>query len=211
VGAHLRPVGPLPEAVYWRRRAALLLGVLLLLVLLRACTGGEEQQEEQLQSAPAQSSAPAPAAPAPAGTPAPSSSPAASQVSACPDDALELEVRTGTLQYRVGGQLPIRMTVRNVGDVPCTRPLGQGSVELRVLSGSDQIWSSDDCSPGGPAGRTRLKPGQAEAVQLAWSGRRSRPGCRGPGEQALPGTYRAIGRVGELTRSSELFTVLPGR
>ena len=210
MGAHLRPVGPLPEDVYWRRRAAVLVGVLLLLLLLRACTGGDEQPDEQLVGAPAPvvTSEKAAATPAPTSTPASSSSPTATPVGTCADDDLEVEVETGTLQYRVGGQLPIRMSVRNVGALPCTRALGQGAVELRVLSGSDRIWSSDDCSPGGATGRTKLKPGQAKAVQLSWSGKRSRPGCRGPGERALPGTYRAVGRVGDLTRTSELFTVL---
>ena len=222
MGAHLRPVGPLPEAVYWRRRAALLLGVLLLLVLLRACAGGDEPQDEQLVGAPAAApatptataprsaepsespSAPSPSAPSPSATDE-------APVPACLDADLTLQVRTGTLQYRVGEQLPIRMRVRNAGQAACSLSSAQGGVELRVLSGSDRIWSSSDCDSVEHDGRTTLQPGSEEVVTASWSGRRSRPGCRGPGERALPGTYRAVGHVGELAASSELFSVFAGR
>jgi len=218
VGAHLRPVGPLPEAVYWRRRAALLLALLLLLVLLKACTGGDEPQDEQLVTAPA-SAAPSRSAD-PGASPSPSPSPSAGpsagptsdpSVPVCQDADLTVQVRTATLQYRVGEQLPIRVTVRNAAVQACTAALGQGGLEVRVLSGSDRIWSSDDCDADRGAGQTTLQPGRAEVVQVSWSGRRSRPGCRGPGEQALPGTYRAVGHLGELTDSSELFSVFAAR
>ena len=222
MGAHLRPVGPLPEAVYWRRRAALLLALLLLLVLLKACTGGDEPQDEQLVTAPvagqttpaaADTASAAPSRSADLGpSPSPSADPTPDpSVPVCQDADLTVQVRTATLQYRVGEQLPIRVTVRNAAVQACTAALGQGGLEVRVLSGSDRIWSSDDCDADRGAGQTTLQPGRAEVVQVSWSGRRSRPGCRGPGEQALPGTYRAVGHLGELTDSSELFSVFAAR
>ena len=76
-----------------------------------------------------------------------------------------------------------------------------------MLSGSDRIWSSDDCSGTGSAGVVTLPPRQPEATTVAWDGRRSRPGCPGGGEQVEAGTYRLIGRVGELVVEGDVFTV----
>ena len=93
----------------------------------------------------------------------------------------------------------LRLAVRNAGTAPCVRPLGQGAVELTVLSGRDRIWSSDDCAPGGPAGPVVLRPQELRVITVTWSARRSRPGCPAGAEAIEPGTYRVVGRVGALT------------
>ncbi len=86
----------------------------------------------------------------------------------------------------------------NTGSAPCTLDLGQDAVELLIFSGADRIWSSDDCTSTGAAKPTPLQPGKAVPTRVTWAGRRSLPGCKGPKAQALPGTYRISGRVGEL-------------
>lgn len=70
VAVHLRPVGPLPPAVYWRRRVVLLAAVVLVLLLLRSCAAGDpEPGQVTSRSAGLATSSPAtpsPTAPGPA-------------------------------------------------------------------------------------------------------------------------------------------------
>ncbi len=49
---HLRPVGPLPASVYWRRRAVAVAVVVLLLALLTRCGGEDTPGEEPLAQEP---------------------------------------------------------------------------------------------------------------------------------------------------------------
>ena len=201
---HLRPVGPLPQGVYWRRRAAVLGGPLLALLLLARCGGDGETLQ---QAAPA-ASAPA-AAPTPSVTPSvPTPTPTADPTATCTDAALRVEATTQRARYAVGSRPVLRVAVRNAGPAPCTRPLGQGAVELTVFSGRDRIWSSDDCAPGGEPGPVVLGPQELRVITLTWAGRRSRPGCPGGAEAIEAGTYRVVGRVGTLTSEAAGFRVL---
>ncbi len=136
----------------------------------------------------------------------PSPSPSASPT-ACADDALRVTATPDRSRYAASPRPALRLAVRNGGAVPCTRALGRGAVELLVYSGSDRIWSSDDCAAGGPDGTVVLQPQQLVVTTLTWGGRRSRPGCPGGAEAAEPGTYRVVGRVGTLRTEGTAFTV----
>ncbi len=188
---HLRPVGPLPAATYWTRRAGVLLALLVLLLLLRACGGGDDPSSlEQTGGASPSPSATVrePGAGEPVAQCPGQREPG--RALACPDASIDVTAATARESYPVGGSPVLQLTVTNTGTVACTRPLGQGAVELTVFSGSDRIWSSDDCTPGGPPGPVQLAPGEARTTTLTWSGRRSRPGCTGDKERGEAGTYR---------------------
>jgi hypothetical protein len=203
----LQPVGPLPASTYWRRRVILLLGVLvLLLVVSKACDGSPKN--EALQG-PASSPSPSPSrvtvvAPTkPATSPSPSS-PAPLQ--SCRDAVLQVTAESDAAAYASGASPRFTLTVRNIGSVACRRALGPGAVELRVLSGEDRIWSSDDCNSSKDQGVLTLPAGAARATTVAWSGKRTRPGCV-IGEVAQPGTYRVSARVGDIVRQGSVFRV----
>jgi hypothetical protein len=97
------------------------------------------------------------------------------------------------------------LTVRNTSDRPCRRDLGQGASELIVTSGRDRIWSSDDCTPGGPPGPRVLAPDEADVQRLTWEATRSRPGCEGEKPAVEAGTYVVSGRNGELRKEGDAF------
>ncbi|MCU1692690.1 MAG: hypothetical protein JWM64_1781 [Frankiales bacterium] len=200
---HVRPVGPLPQTVYWRRRAVVVACVVLLLVLLSRCGGDDPASEALAQPSPSASAA-APV-PVPAGSPVPTASPSAP--GPCADDVLRVTATPDRTRYGASPRPVLRLAVRNGGTVPCTRALGRGAVELLVFSGSDRIWSSDDCAEGGPADPVVLQPQQLEVTTLTWGGRRSRPGCPDGAEKAEPGTYRVVGRVGQLRTDGSPFVV----
>jgi hypothetical protein len=79
-------------------------------------------------------------------------------------------------------------------------------VELRVFSGEDRIWSSDDCSKGTGQGILELPPGEARQLTVQWPGKRTKPGCD-IGDTAAPGTYRVSARVGAIVRQGSVFRI----
>lgn len=200
---HWRPVGPLPASVYWRRRAVLLGGLVVLLLLLRSC-GGDDPQRLTTDGATPTGSASAPGRQAATGSPqTPTAAPPAP--TACPDAAVRVEARPEKAQYATGDAPRFVLTVRNTGATPCTRAIGQGAVELVVTSGADRIWSSDDCAPDGPMGPVLLKPGEERRRVVAWSGRRSKPGCDVASDPVPVGTYVVTGRAGTARGAGSVF------
>ncbi len=200
---HWRPVGSEPASTYWQRRAVVATGAVLLLALLVSLLTGGDDAPDRLAEAPA---SPVPsAAPAASATPEPSASPSATAVPICQPESLKVEALAGDESYGVGGSPKLSLQVTNTGAAPCTRDLGQAAIELLVYSGSDRIWSSDDCAPGGPKDVTTLAPGKPAVRRATWDGRRSLPGCAGGKAQAKAGTYRVTGRVGQLRVEGDAF------
>lgn len=200
---HWRPVGPEPAPTYWQRRAVVAVAVLLLLLFLRAVlTGSGGDDTVSTTPVAKQPSAAASASASSSASPSPSPSPA---VLACVESALTVTAAAERDDYPVGGRPQLVLTVTNTGVLPCTRDLGQGAVELLVVSGSDRIWSSDDCAPGGPAKQVELAPGEPSVTRLTWAGRRSLPGCEGSKAQAAAGTYRVNARLGDLRVEGKSF------
>ncbi|MDT7573255.1 MAG: hypothetical protein QOE05_3429 [Actinomycetota bacterium] len=208
----LQPVGPLPASTYWWRRVVVLVGVLLvLLVLLKAC-GGDSPKKNDSLAGPAPSSSPSPTAassPAPAASassPTPTASPTPAALQTCRDSVLQVTVESDADSYKSGAAPRFTLTVRNIGSVACRRALGPDAVELRVFSGEDRIWSSDDCNEAKGQGVLTLPAGAARATTVQWGGKRTKPGCE-TGDTAQPGTYRVSARVGDLVRQGSVFQV----
>ena len=198
---HWQPVGPLPASTYWLRRAGVVGAALLVLLLLVWVwpDGGEDTLEPAAAPTPSATPPVDPTAD-PSATPTPADEP-------CGDDVLEVRATADDDSYAQGAPVALTLTVKNTGAVPCRRALGQGAVELVVTSGSDRIWSSDDCAPGGEPGEEVLPPGGESTARATWSGTRSKPGCPEGQATAQPGTYRVTGRVGELRVPGESFQI----
>ena len=124
----------------------------------------------------------------------------------CRDTVLQVTTESDAEAYPSGGTPRFTLTVRNIGSVACRRALGPDAVELRVFSGEDRIWSSDDCNDAKGQGVLTLKPGEAQALTVRWPGKRTKPGCD-IGEVAQPGTYRVSARVGSIVRQGSVFRI----
>ena len=212
--ALLHPRGPLPPGIYWRRRLLTLAGVLLvLLVLTRAC--GSDGAPTGVGPSPSPSSA-APTGGTPTSTPTarPTRSatatptPAATPGGPCRPADLAVNARADAQRYAPGQRPVLTIGIVNEGAAPCTFDVGQANREIRVTSGNDRVWSSDDCSPGGQPQVVTLRPGgPATTFSVTWSRTRSAPGCPGERREAPPGTYRVTGRFGNLTSAPDSFSL----
>ena len=201
----LQPVGPLPASTYWRRRVLILaLLVIVVLVLAKAC-GSDDKKDTR--SGPAASPSPS-ASPSPLPSPSPvvSAKPSPPPLQTCRDTVLQVTAESDAESYPSGGAPKFTLTVRNIGSVACRRALGPDAVELRVFSGEDRIWSSDDCNTAKGQGVMTLQPAEAQALSVRWPGKRTKPGCD-VGDVAQPGTYRVSARVGSIVRQGSVFRI----
>lgn len=222
--ALLHPRGPLPSGVYWRRRAVTVGAVVLVAALgLRACGSDDPTSltagTPSPTASPAGSAAPSSAAPggaAPsaetsnppvAASASPTASPARAAGQPCRDTDLVVTATASAKQFAAGQRPRLTLVVSNRATVSCTRDLGAAARELRVVSGADRVWSSDDCSPGGQADVVLLKPGESRTFPVTWSRTRSRPGCPAERPAAGAGTYRVIGRIGTVERPGDSFVL----
>jgi hypothetical protein len=67
--------------------------------------------------------------------------------------------------------------------------------ELKIYSGNDRIWSTNDCSRKIKEARRTLRAEEALEWSLTWNGRRSRSTCKNRPEIPRPGTYFATAQL----------------
>lgn len=210
-------VGPLPAAIYWRRRAVLL-GALLIAVLMiaYACSsaGGSDSTTQVSASTTASAGPAVSVAPtanpsdgviAPIGEVSPSPTPTAATSSTnsevCTDSEIRVTARPERTTMPQGATLSITLLVKNVSDRTCSRDVGADLQELRILHGTEKVWSSDDC--GGLRGHElrQFPPGHERSYSVIWNGKSSSACAKtikrtpdGPVPRA--GEYQLYGRVG---------------
>jgi hypothetical protein len=202
----LRPVGDLPPSVYWVRRL-LVAGALVVVVALvwwlwpnggdAAPTGGQPTTSPT----PTVSGSPSTGAPSPTASETKTKASTKSSKPSkppCQDSAIEVTVSTDAKTYTSDEQPAITFAVENVSDQTCSRDIGQGANELQITSGGEQVWSSDDCNPGGEPDIDNLGPGDRFMQTVTWPRDQSSQGCPTPQEDASPGTYQVIARNGEV-------------
>lgn len=202
----LRPVGDLPPSVYWVRRL-LVVGALLLSVAVIWWlwpNGGDETSSTAAESSasPTVTETPTESVTAePTETDSDKNEKKKSNKPECDDKDIEVTVSTDAETYAPEELPEITFTVENVSNDTCSRDVGQGANELQVTSGGSQVWSSDDCSPGGDEDLDNLKPGDRFVQTVTWARTASAEGCPTPEEPASAGAYQVIAR--NLDRISE--------
>ena len=76
-----------------------------------------------------------------------------------------------------------------------------------MTSGGSQVWSSDDCNPGGDEDVEDLKPGDRFVQTVTWARVESSEGCPTPQDAASEGTYQVIARNGDLLSEPAVFVL----
>jgi hypothetical protein len=173
----LQPVGPRPPWVYWTRRLVLLVVLVVLVVLAaKACSGGTGPS-----GAPAASGTDSPAATA---------SPTSVAMPDCLRRDLTVTADADASTYPAGATPRLSAVVRNVSDHACRFRTSPGDRVWTIVSGSDQVWSSADCTRKGAIARSRLRAGKTIAYALVWNRHRSAKSCPSDTPEAPRGTYQ---------------------
>lgn len=91
---------------------------------------------------------------------------------------------------------PIVLRLGLEGTQPaCTFAVSPQSLVVKITSGSDRVWSSQDCPSAVPTSTVVVRSGLATDVPVTWSGRRSDPTCSVSTGWALPGFYHVYAAV----------------
>ncbi len=204
-------VGPLPASVYWRRRAMVLGGALLgVLIVVYSCNvaGKTSPAATPTISATPQSKpslTPSPTPP-PATTQAAVNSPTSTvaavvDANTCTDAEISVKAVAPKTSLPKGTEVQITLLIKNISNRQCTRDVGADQQELRIVFGTEKVWSSDDCD--GPTGTDvrSLPPNHERSYFAKWNGKSSsvcsasaKHTPAGPAPEA--GEYQLIGRVG---------------
>lgn len=194
----LQPVGPQPAAVYWRRRGVVVGGVLLvILILIMIWPSGGGSAPVAAPTATESAAASASASPTASGT----------GVVACADSDIDITTTVEPAEPVVGSSVRFVMSIKNISDRDCTRPVGTTDTSFTVSSGGYRVWSSDDCSPAGEAKTETIPKGQEYVLESTWPGVITEPGCSSTQLPAKAGSYEVVATDASASSSPTRFVL----
>jgi hypothetical protein len=208
--------------IYWRRRMSVLVAVLVVVAVVAwACSSGSSgpQRPSSAQSSASGSPSADPllaglrtlamGTASPSHTPSPAKATPAARPKRpgepCAEDELVLSLHGKQDVYAADAQPNFLITLVNTGPVMCTADVGPRSMEMRITSGEDRIWSTSDCISGTGTEVKELQRGVPWVRSFDWDRRRSSDDCRTDPPTALPGTYVAVVRMGRLKSQMGVF------
>ncbi len=157
-------------------------------LLAWACSGGTGEGEPVQQAgAMASASPPPPPSAMPTVTVTATATPEPEPADGggpCDDEDLVVTMSAAGDTFAGSDRPEFRITVVNAGKGACT--FDTGTLDVRITSGSDRIWSSAKCREGDAAKKT-LRRGIPYVDDVTWNRER---GCEGA-TPARPGTYVA--------------------
>ena len=199
--------GPLPARVYWRRRLLLALLVLgLVVVTVRLLGPGPDASSEGQPRATQVAAEPTPDASEPSvdASDTPSETrgwqqPAsrekkkdrgpvlAEPEGVCSDRDVAV---TPTMRKPVAGSpVTVTLDLRTIATPACTWHVSSTTLTVKLTSGDDDIWTSQDCPGAIPSEDVVVRNNVGTEIEVTWSGRRSDDECSRLTEWALPGWY----------------------
>ncbi len=144
-------------------------------------------------SAPASSAASGASSASKTPTPSASSTPA---TVACSAGSASVGLTGGSSSVKVGAKVAFTVTLTNTGKTDCTWDFAKLPVGVTVTSGSDRIWSSDDCAAWKPRGKTTVRAGKSYPYKVTWPGQRSTENsCKASTEELGAGYYVATAEI----------------
>ena len=91
-----------------------------------------------------------------------------------------------------GRPVVFAMRLTTVAAPACVWDLSARSLAVKVTSGSDRIWSTQDCGDAVPKQSVVVRKDQPATVGVGWSGQRSDSGCTRSTAWAEPGYYHVV-------------------
>ncbi len=179
--------GPLPPRVYWRRRALVIsLAVVLVVVFANLLGGGSDGSSDDdgvaEQAAGSPSSTPTDDPTRTQGgkkknkpAPTPTVTPMPEPTGPCLED--DILVQPVVDKAVAGSEVTIRLELRTRTAEACTWQVSPSHLTLKVTSGSDDIWASQECPRAVPEQDVVVRQDFTTEVGIVWDGRRSDPGA----------------------------------
>lgn len=206
-----RPRGRLPARVYWFRRTLVLVTALALVFaigrLLDGSGSGSEPPAASAKIAAAQASrtptlgvaGPQPLQPVATGKADGPGAPPADQVAVLavpsgPCAVDEITVTPSVPQATAGGRVDLVLQLTGIRPA-CTFSVSSRTLAAKVTSGTDRIWSTQDCPSAVKAATVVVRSAEPTQVVVPWSGRRSDEDCSRTTSWALPGYYHLVASV----------------
>ena len=196
----MAPRGPLPARVYWVRRGILVaVALLLVLVIGKLLVGGSDGTEKQADGGKAQlvgtessgsssaeptSSSTATDVVVPKGKDVPLAEPSG------PCDPEKLTVTPGGGKRPNDGRVEMPLVV-STSEEACTFAFGPDSVAVKITSGADNIWSTQQCSVL-PTADLVVRAAKPARVAFIWNGHRADDTCSRAADWAGIGSYHAV-------------------
>lgn len=228
------PRGRLPQRVYWTRRALVIVLALLLVFAIGKLLGGSPDpgpgKAARTSASTKTSSTSTPTAAAtrsvtktPVADPktgtskkgsakkgsAKTKAPLAVPTGLCADD--DVTVTPAIFEAAAGGKITIGLDLTGA-TAACTWTVSPRTVVLKISSGKDRIWSSQDCGDAIPTKAVTVRSAEPTRVNVAWNGRRSNPDCDAGLKWAEPGYYHAVAAAyGSSPTDAQFRLTLPKR
>ena len=116
---------------------------------------------------------------------------------ACRAKQVKAGIKSGGHQVQIGATVDFRLTMTNRSERTCVLDLGSSNYELKIYSGADRIWSTDDCARLVPDRKPVLQAGQTTDWKISWNGKRSLKGqtCKNRSEIPKAGYYYATSQL----------------
>lgn len=222
-----RPRGPLPTRVYWTRR---LLVVLLALGLVAGVAhllgGGGGGTSPSARPVGAQQSASTwPGTLAPTASPTPTSRvatsaapgkrrstvsvPLAQPTGTCASSDIVAVPSVKTPAY-AGRLVVLRATLTTRSSPACSWTVSAQSLVVKVTSGTDRIWSTQQCVGAVPKQSVVVRRAVPVSVSVTWDGQRSDAGCTRATPWVQPGYYHvAVAAYGATPADAQFRLLTP--
>ncbi|WP_345555600.1 hypothetical protein [Streptomonospora halophila] len=108
----------------------------------------------------------------------------------CRPSDVVVTIKTDKSDYDWNDKPKFKLTLVNTEDQTCTVDVGPKSLELRVTSGDDRIFSTADCAGGSSSDKQKLQRGVPYTTTVTWDRKRSWKDCPDRDVTAKrPGTY----------------------
>jgi hypothetical protein len=108
-----------------------------------------------------------------------------------------------------GGDVRLTLELSTVESPACNWSVSADTLAVKLTSGSDRIWSTQDCRPAVPNKTVVLRKQQGTLLDVTWSGRRSDADCSRNTQWAEPGYYHVEAAAMGADPESEQFYLQP--
>ncbi len=112
-------------------------------------------------------------------------------LASCPADTVRPTL-TGPRTVKAKKAATFELSLINGSGNPCYVKVTSDNFRLTIVSGSDRVWSSADCSKAVPATSRKLAAEKSVDWTMTWDGSRSGSGCTKRPQAPRPGYYVAI-------------------